>query len=156
MLFYLSGAIEHAPDHGRTWRAALTPILRDLGHDVYDPANDEKKGLQPGEVANFRAWKSADPERFRQVLKHIITWDLDWIDRCDAVLCYWDEHASRGAGTQGELTYAFRTDRPVYLVTALPHTSISGWILGCATHIFPDFNALHAHLASPIAIGAAQ
>ena len=156
MLFYLSGAIEHAPDHGRAWRAALTPILRKLGHDVYDPVKDEDKGLPPEDVANFRAWKSSDPERFRRVLKHIISWDLDWIDRCDAVLCYWDEHAGRGAGTQGELTYAFRNDVPVYLVTPLPQTTVSGWILGCATHIFPDFNALHAHLTTKAMSVAAQ
>ena len=79
MQIYLSGAIEYAPDHGKAWRAQITPFLQGLGHDVYDPAMDEKKNLTDEEVRNFRAWKRADLERFRVTVRKIIAWDLDWV-----------------------------------------------------------------------------
>src|SRR5215475_5637883 len=66
VLIYLSGAIEYSPDHGRAWRAAVTPLLQSLGHQVYDPSLDEKKNLSEEERAHFRAWKRTDLERFQQ------------------------------------------------------------------------------------------
>ena len=56
-------------------------------------------------------------QRFRQTVKKIIAYDLDLIEhRCDAIVCYWDQYAGRGAGTQGELTFAHRKGIPVYLI----------------------------------------
>ena len=147
MQIYLSGAIEYAPDHGKAWRADIAPFLRDLGHDVYDPAQDEKKNLTDEEVRNFRAWKQQDLGRFQQTVRKIIDWDAEWVERrADCVICYWDEHCSKGAGTQAELTLAFRRGIPVYLVAAVPTEQISGWILGCATKIFRDFKCLVNYL----------
>src|SRR5512142_2981841 len=147
MVIYLSGAIEHAPDHGKAWRTELAPRLRALGHQVYDPATDEKKNLTEEEVRNFRAWKRSDLDRFRRTVRKIIAWDMEWIERrADCVVCYWDEHCSKGAGTQAELTVGYRRGMPVYLVAGVPVEQISGWILGCATQIFDSFEALEQFL----------
>ena len=55
MLAYLCGPIEFAPDGGKLWRRKLTPFLHnELGHRVYDPAEDEKKNLTDEEAAHFR------------------------------------------------------------------------------------------------------
>ena len=44
MLAYLCGPIEFAQDGGKLWRRKLAPFLGEqLGHRVYDPAEDEKK-----------------------------------------------------------------------------------------------------------------
>jgi nucleoside 2-deoxyribosyltransferase len=142
MLAYLSGSIEYAADFGKSWRAQITPFLRALGHEVYDPALDEKKNLEDDEVREFRGWKSSDLPRFQQTLRKIIAWDLDWIDRSDCLICYFDEAAARGAGTQGEVTYAHRRGIPVYLVLGMPADKISGWVLGCASQVFADFEQL--------------
>ena len=148
MVIYLSGAIEHAPDFGKPWRARLAPKLRALGHEVYDPATDEKKNLTDEEVRNFRAWKRSDLERFQRTVRKIIDWDVEWIERrADCVICFWDEHCSKGAGTQAELTLAYKRAMPVYLVAGLPVEQISGWILGCATRIFADFDELERFLS---------
>lgn len=148
MLFYLSGSIEYAPDRGLGWRAFLAPFLHSLGHDFYDPASDEKKNLDDEEVRAFRTWKTTDLPRFQATLRKIIAWDLDWIEhRADAVICYWDQHAARGAGTQAELTAAHRRGIPVYLVLGMPLEQASGWVLGCASHVFHDFKGLQAFLA---------
>ena len=147
MLAYLSGSIEYSPDYGKSWRAHLTPFLRDLGHDVYDPALDEKKNLDDREVREFRYWKVTDRPRFQTTIRKIIAWDLDWIEqKSDYVVCFWDEAAARGAGTQGELTMAHRRGIPVYLVVGMPMEKVSGWILGCATEVFENFEELKSFL----------
>jgi hypothetical protein len=143
MLAYLSGSIEYSPDHGKAWRAELTPFLRSLGHDVYDPAEDEKKNLTEVERSEFRGWKHTDLPRFQQTIRKIIAYDLDWIElHSDYVVAYWDEYASRGAGSQAELSLAHRRGIPVYLVTELPLGNVSGWILGCASEVFSSFDQL--------------
>jgi hypothetical protein len=147
MRAYLSGAIEFSPDHGRAWRAAITPFLESLGHQVYDPALDVKKNLNDEEVAHFRSWKHTDLTRFRATIRKIIDYDLDRIaDRTDFIVCLWDEFAQRGAGTQAELTIAYRMNIPVYLIAATPISNVSGWILGCSTAIFGSVEELQADL----------
>jgi len=147
MLVYLCGAIEYSPDHGKAWRAQITRFLRDQGHEVYDPALDEKKNLSDEEVRDFRKWKATDLPRFQATIRKIIDWDLEWVGRkCDFIVAYWDEYSGRGAGTQGELTLAYSRGIPVYLVTTVPVAQISGWILGCATEVFTSFEQLKEHL----------
>jgi hypothetical protein len=148
MLAYLSGSIEYSPDYGKSWRAQITPFVRDLGHDVYDPALDEKKNLDEHEVREFRKWKTTDLPRFQVTIRKIIAWDLDWVEqKSDYVICYFDEAAGHGAGTQGELTLAYRMGVPVYVVLGMPLEKISGWILGCATRVFTDFEQLKSFLS---------
>lgn len=147
MLAYLSGSIEYSPDHGKAWRAELTPFLHSLGHTVYDPAQDEKKNLSDGEYDSFRAWKHSDLPRFQKVIRKIIAYDLDWIEhRSDYVIAYWDHYATRGAGTQAELSLAHRFGKPVYLVAGMPLGEVSGWILGCSSEVFTSFDDLRHHL----------
>jgi hypothetical protein len=87
--------------------------------------------------------------RFQATVRKIIAWDLDWIEhKSDYVICYWDEAAARGAGTQGELTFAHRLGIPVYLVLGMSQSQVSGWILGCATEVFTDFDGLKQFLMS--------
>jgi hypothetical protein len=147
MLAYLSGSIEYSPDRGRGWRSSLTPFLESLGHDVYDPAEDERKNLTEEERLDFRGWKHTDLPRFQQVIRKIIAYDLDWIEhRTDYIVAYWDDFATRGAGSQAELSFAYHHGIPVYLVSAMPIAAVSGWILGCATEVFMSFESLREFL----------
>jgi hypothetical protein len=149
MLAYLCGPIEFAADGGKLWRRKLTPFLRDqLGHRVYDPAEDEKKNLSDEEAASFREWKASDLERFRRVVRKIIQFDLDLIEnKADYVICYWDASGPQSGGTPAELTAAYRKGIPVYLVSELPLEQISGWMLGCADRIFSSLDDLKKFLA---------
>ncbi|HWX55752.1 MAG TPA: hypothetical protein VN176_14285 [Verrucomicrobiae bacterium] len=161
MLFYLAGSIEYSPDLGKGWRAEITPLLKALGHTIYDPAEDETKNLTEIEVREFRSWKATDLPRFQRTIRKIIAYDLDLIEQqCDAIICYWDSHADRGAGTQGELTFAHRLGIPVYLICGMPVAEISGWLLGCAAEVFTDFADFRefagARLAGEIAAAASQ
>ena len=72
MLIYLAGSIEYSPDLGKGWRAEITPLLKSLGHDVYNPAEDEMKNLSEIEVGQFRSWKHSDLPRFQETVRKII------------------------------------------------------------------------------------
>ena len=156
MFFYLAGSIEYSPDLGKGWRAEITPVLKALGHEIYDPAADKRKNLTEAEAREFRAWKQSDLQRFRRTIQKIIAYDLDLIEhQCDAIVCYWDQHAGRGAGTQGELTFAHRMGIPVYLICGMPVEQISGWLLGCATEVFASFEEFNEFVKrKPAAIEA--
>jgi nucleoside 2-deoxyribosyltransferase len=145
---YLSGAIEHSADGGRKWREDLASFLRDeLGHQVYDPAADEKKNLTDEELAGFRGWKLEDAERFREVIRKIIAWDLDRIETdTDYLVALWDRAAAAGGGTAAEVTLAYRLGKPVYLILAMPAAEASGWVLSAATEVFDGVGALERRL----------
>jgi nucleoside 2-deoxyribosyltransferase len=137
-LAYLSGAIENAPDGGRGWSLEIARFLRDeIGHDVYNPAEDVRKCLTEEEVSGFRQWKTDDPVRFRETVRKIIAWDLEWVEsRADYVVARWDAAAARGGGTASEITLAFRLGKPVYLLLGVPRAEASGWVLAAATEVF--------------------
>jgi nucleoside 2-deoxyribosyltransferase len=147
MLAYLCGPIEYAEDGGRLWRRKLAPFLREqLGHRVYDPAEDEQKNLSEDEAAHFREWKTTDLERFRRVIRKIIAFDLDLIEnQADYLICFWDSLAKSG-GTSAEMTVAHRKGIPVYLVSTLPAQEISGWMLGCSDQLFRSVEDLKEFL----------
>ncbi len=150
MLAYLCGPIEYAADGGRLWRRKLTPFLRDeLGHRVYDPAEDQRKNLTDEEAQHFREWKKSDFERFCRVVRKIIQFDLDLIEnKADYVICHWDpaEGGTQSGGTPAELTAAHRKGIPVYLVTQLSVDEISGWMLACADQVFSSVEELKKFL----------
>lgn len=150
MLAYLCGPIEFAHDGGRLWRRKLSPFLKDqLGHRVYDPAEDEKKNLSEEEVTHFREWKTKDLERYRRVMRKIIAYDLDLIEnKADYLVCYWETDGSQSGGTPAELTVAHRKGIPVFLVTPLLLDDVSGWMLGCADRVFATVEELKEFLAA--------
>src|SRR6266545_2465135 len=145
---YLSGAIEHAADGGRSWREEFVTFLRgELRHEVYDPAADEKKNLTDEELAGFRRWKLEDRERFQEVVRKIIAWDLERIENeTDYVVALWDRAAAAGGGTAAEVTLAYRLGKPVYLLLGMPAAEASGWVLGAATEVFDSVAALESRL----------
>ena len=153
MLAYLCGPIEFADDGGKLWRRKLTPFLRDqLGHHVYDPAEDERKNLSGEEAAHFREWKKQDLERYRRAVRKIIAFDLDLIEhKADYLICYWEAVATQSGGTPAELTFAHRKGIPVYLVTPLPVEQISGWLLGCSDQVFSSIESLKEFLGARFA-----
>ena len=153
MLAYLCGPIEFAEDGGRLWRRKLAPFLRDqLGHRVYDPAEDERKNLSEEEAAHFREWKTADLDRFRRAVRKIIAFDLDLIEnKADYVICYWPSENAHSGGTSAELTVAHRKGIPVYLVTPIAVDQVSGWMLACSDQVFTSIEGLKEFLVARVA-----
>jgi len=142
--------MEYAPDGGSGWRERTRLWIQDsLNHLVYDPVVEAQRLFTAAELRDLPAWKTADPERFRRVMRVAINRDLDVMaGQADYVICLWDEAAARGGGTQAELTAAYRKGIPVYMVTELPPSEISGWILACADRSFGSIEELKSFLAS--------
>lgn len=148
MRVYLAGAIEAAPDDGKAWRKDLTHFLdEELSWEVFDPSLHEQDFLTEEEKAHFRKWKSTDINRFRAVIEKIIDRDLhQLLERCDSVICLWDEFVMQGAGTHGELTLAYEHKMPVYLVLGMPIDKVPSWIIGCSSEVFQNFEDLKQYL----------
>jgi nucleoside 2-deoxyribosyltransferase len=153
MLAYLCGPIEFTEDGGRLWRRKLAPFLRDqLGHRVYDPAEDEMKNLTEEEAAHFREWKATDLDRFRRTVRKIIAFDLDLIEnKADYLICYWPSENAHSGGTSAELTVAHRKGIPVYLVSPIAIDQVSGWMLACSDQLFTSIEGLKEFLVARFA-----
>ncbi len=148
MLAFLCGAMEYAEDGGRGWRRTLGEWLRlNLKHQVYDPTQEALRLLTREERDHLNEWKRTDLTRFRKIMRRVINRDLDvMVHRADYVICFWDEAAARGCGTQAELTAAYRKGLPVFLVTRYSVPELSGWLLGCVDRVFDGFDRLQEHL----------
>ncbi len=141
-LAYLSGAIEGAPDEGKEWRQVVKEFLEDvLGHATFNPTENSRRLMTPEEFEHFRQWKIHDRDKFFPVIHRIIDYDLTTLrDKTDYVVCYWDEHVGRGAGTAGEISVAYLFKIPVYFITALDLEQVSSWAVGCSTELFFSFD----------------
>lgn len=150
MLAFLCGAMEFASDGGSAWRERLAAWLREnLNHRIYNPAEEAERVLSQEELEKLGSWKTSDLERFRRAMRRVINHDLDVMNnQASYVICLWDEAATRGGGTQAELTAAYRKALPIYLVTEMPPEEISGWVLGCSDHLFRSFDELKDFLAA--------
>jgi hypothetical protein len=148
MRAYLAGAIEYAPDRGKAWRDEMAAFcMHALNHTCYNPLVEESKYLSPAELASFRQYKATDTKYFQQLVRRLIDGDLAALQNSiDYVICYWDEYATRGGGTYGELTFAYWRKIPVYMVTKLPLESISSWVIGCVSEIFTSLEELKQFL----------
>ena len=153
MLAYLCGPIDLADGSGKLWRWKLAPFLRDqLGHRVYDASEDAKKNLTEEEIANFNIWQTTDLDRFRRVVRRIISFDMNLIEnKVDYVICVLDGDIAAASGTSAGLTFAHRKGIPVYLVTSLPIEDVDGWMLGCSDQVFHSIENLKEFLSSRFA-----
>jgi hypothetical protein len=148
MIAYLSGAMEFASDEGAAWRNSISFWLNnELGHKTIDPVQESAKIIEKNNAADYREWKSLDPERYANFIKLCVKNDINIVrNKADYIVCLWDENVIKGAGTHAEVTLAFELNKPVYLINRLPLMDLSGWIMACSTEIFDDFNQLKEFL----------
>jgi nucleoside 2-deoxyribosyltransferase len=141
---YLAGAMEYANDGGVGWRDFVTPLLKDLDIQVFNPASNEHGLLNKmgaGSAQEFLGYKKTDPARFLECMRAIIEYDMAAIDKLDAILVYITKGLS--GGTIGEITHAYRNlGIPVFAVLqdGVEFQDVSGWVLGCTTEIFTSFD----------------
>ncbi|MBA4311098.1 MAG: hypothetical protein C0417_00555 [Chlorobiaceae bacterium] len=149
MKVYLSGGMEYADGEGVNWRKEMQEWLQNKHkHTVFNP-NVESDNFFATKYPNidFRDIKKTNIELYQEIVRHLVDIDCKEIaDHSDYVICYWDEGAAKGAGTKGELTMAKYFGKPVYLVTSFQLYDIPGWVLGCTSNIFKDFEELKQFL----------
>ena len=148
MIAYLSGAMESADGDGAAWRNEITMWLaEELNHSAIDPVKETQQLIIKNDAENYREWKSTDPKRFIDFVRKAIHNDLNSVkNRCDYLICLWNDDVLAGGGTHGEVTMAFDHGIPIYLINQLTKGEISGWIMSCATEVFNNFEELKEHL----------
>ena len=153
MLAYLCAPIDFWQQSEALWRRKLAPFLRDqLGHRVYDPAEDARKVMTDEEIANFRKWQTTDLDRFRRVVRKLIAFQMGLLEnRADYLICYWDPPVAGSGATPAGLMTAYRKGIPVYLVTSMPVEYIDAWMLGCSDQVFSSIEGLKEFLAARFA-----
>ena len=148
---YLSGGMEYADGEGKSWRGELQSWLESTLHQsVFNP-NVESDKFFSAHYPNvdFRKAKIEDMQLYQEIVRRLVEIDCNEIaGHSDYVICFWDEGAAKGAGTKGELTMAKFFNKPVYLVTSFPLNDIPGWVLGCVSNIFNNFQELKVFLNS--------
>ena len=78
MIAYLSGAMEFASDEGAAWRNNMSLWLNDeLGHKTIDPVLESAKIVEKNNAADYREWKSLDPERYANFIKLCVKNDIN-------------------------------------------------------------------------------
>lgn len=146
---YLSGGMEYTSGEGAHWRQELQEWLyENLGHDVFNPNHESEKFFRDNyPKIDFREAKYNNEATYKEIVEKLIEIDTNEIAKnTDYLICYWDEGAAKGAGTKGELTIAKYFNKPVYLVTEFPFSSIPGWVIGCTSKFFKNFDELKIFL----------
>ncbi|MDP6339599.1 MAG: hypothetical protein QF842_04620 [Candidatus Marinimicrobia bacterium] len=149
MRAYLSGAMEFAKDEGASWREDMTVWLdQTLGHSVYNPVIESQNLIKEYGAEDYREWKQTDLSRYTDFIRTCVNRDISTVrNSVDYLICLWDESVFKGAGTHAEVTLAYDTKKPVYLVNTIPVSDLSGWIMACSTEIFTDFDQLKLFLS---------
>ncbi len=149
MRVYLSGGMEYANAEGVHWRKELQSWIEDnLNHTCFNPNVESDIFFEKHYPdVNFRQAKIDNVGLYTEIATKLVEIDSEEISkRTDYLICYWDDGAAKGAGTKGELTIAKFFNKPVYLVTDFKTYDIPGWILGCTTKMFSNFEDLKSFL----------
>jgi hypothetical protein len=149
MRVYLSGGMEYADGEGVYWRKDMQVWLEtQLKHSVFNPNVESDKFFSAYyPKIDFRNIKQTNIDLYQEIVRRLVDIDCKEIaNHSDYVICFWDDGAVKGAGTKGELTMAKFFEKPVYLVTSIPLFDIPGWVLGCTTEIFSNFEQLKQFL----------
>lgn len=141
MLVYLVGAMENAPDDGIKWRRRFAKELGKLNIECIIPNDKEKEILKNIDIKKL---KKDDIDKYIEIIRKFISMDLKFVEKVDAIICYWD--GTYSSGTIHEVGYAYQLKKPTYLVSSVDEVDIPGWFLSCFTKRFYSLKHLIEHL----------
>lgn len=148
---YLAGPIHDVADDGKSWRAMMSPRLKEFGISIEDPTHKSIHGI--GEVGDDKAlFKQLAKERKFDELKDkfwpVVRKDLRMIDKVDFMIAVYSPKV-RMLGTIHELVIAQNQRKPILLYCEESELDdLNPWILtfakkGC---FFTSWDKLIDHL----------
>jgi len=166
LAIYLCAGMEAEEKLGAGWRSNITPFLKDLNFEVWNPCEfepEQLKGLKPNRLPDFytdrKTGKKVVPthwhelkmakepqffKRFATYMNRIRSYDINLINRdMDILLVYWNERTGRGAGSHAEIEAAYKKGIPIYIVE---ESTMPAWLVVCATELFDDFDEMKGFL----------
>lgn len=148
-VFYLSGPMEKAKDHGRGWRENLIEKTKHLNIKLIDPTNkpsrdkryhEEKSVLN--QLKDNEMWDELTTfvKGFRRV-------DLRYTDLADAIIVYIDTNLYT-VGTWDEVFTAERQRKPILAIVKGGKKSMPAWLFAVIDYhnIFESVDELVIHL----------
>lgn len=148
-MIYLAGGMERAPGYGIAWRSKIEKWLVKNGWIVHNPCTKEtnifdRRGVKASTFSKLKNLKTLDT--YKSIGRDLIKFDLDIIDKCDVVLCYWDEYVS--GGTLHEIGHAYHTAKiPVIIMSKLKLKKIFGWCISCSEEIFFNWSDVKKYIS---------
>lgn len=135
------------------------PVLY-LAGPIKDRSDEQCKEWRAMITASWTAFATLDPtrrmargrEHEQEVMERIVRQDKLDIDRCNAVLVYWDGTPS--VGTSMEVLYAHQRGKPVVVAAPGvedPASDLSLWLRYHSTSIQPTFEGAHRVLSQILA-----
>jgi len=136
MRCYLVGAMDRVPDHGVTWRRAMTPFLANLGVVVLDPSDKPISiGLEGTEHHDRRREliKAGHYDAAAKEIHLLRVIDLRMVDMSDFIIVNIDTEA-HACGTYEETSWANRLKNPILIHCEQGKSGLPGWLWGMIPH----------------------
>lgn len=144
---YLSGGMEKAVENGAGWRQDCSIALSTMNFFPLDIAALDRAYIDKHGPVYLDKDPANELQYKANIRQQFIKTDLQLIiDDSDAVIAYYDEAFKNGAGSFSECQCAFNYEKPLFVVSVLPHTP--SWLKSLSTKLFSNFRELYVYLDS--------
>lgn len=143
---YLVGAMDRVKDGGRTWRASITPFLKDLKIQVINPCSHLigkiEEGVNTREIIDEYK-KTGQYQKIRDEYSKIRNADLRCVDISDFIICHLDIDVHM-CGSYEEIVTANRQKKPILIWCEQGKQNAPNWLFFMLPHehIFSSMNEL--------------
>ena len=147
---YLAGAMDRVADRGATWRDNITPFLRSLNIEVFNPMNKPSNiGLEDAEVhiAKIKLKEKESYDDLSAMMKTIRSVDLRLVDISDFLIVNLDLTV-HPCGTLEEIFWANRQKKPIIVHMVQGKKNTPDWLFGTIPHqlIFSTWDEIKTYL----------
>lgn len=133
---YLAGAMDRVPDRGMGWREHITPVLKTLEINVFDPIKKPGAiGLENEETHKVKqTLKLAKKyDQLTKIMKTIRAVDLRLVDISDFLIVHLDTD-THPCGTLEEIFLANRQKKPIIVHIQQGKHNCPDWLFGTIPH----------------------
>jgi hypothetical protein len=103
MKFYLAGPVGYDAE-GVAWKKGMKDFLRQSGHEVYDPIENDFKYPQVSKMNILKENSKENWAATKEIMQEIFRDDCRYITNCDFLICYFK---GRSLGTAAEQCLAY-------------------------------------------------
>jgi len=121
----------------------MEKFLADIGHEAVNPMKKYPVPVEEKKKVEQSITREKTEVAREYLRRRIINPDIELLKQSDAIIAYVPRYS---VGTSAEFMYAYLNGMPVYIVTSVPFSKWSGWLVGLSTLIFDDWDDLKRFL----------
>lgn len=147
---YLAGAMDRVKDRGKGWRNKITPFLKKLDLEIFNPISKPSEiGLEDQDTHNVKT-KLKEMARYDELsamMKTIRSVDLRLVDISDFLIVNLDLNV-HPCGTLEEIFLANRQKKPIIIHMQQGKSQTPDWLFGAIPHqmIFSTWEEIKKYL----------